>query len=113
MYTLIDTVVVGGGQAGLSVSWHLKQAGYDHVVLDRGQIGIHGVTVGTRSAWSLLTNSADFQVSFTMGMIPMVSCSAMRSSSTSKTMRAVLVRPIEGASRWLESRQVQDRVGSN
>ena len=39
MYTLIDTVVVGGGQAGLSVSWHLKQAGHDHVVLDRGQIG--------------------------------------------------------------------------
>ncbi len=39
MYTLIGTVVVGGGQAGLSVSWHLKQAGYDHVVLDRGQIG--------------------------------------------------------------------------
>ncbi|WP_170606387.1 flavin-containing monooxygenase [Ruegeria arenilitoris] len=39
MRTLIDTVVVGGGQAGLSVSWHLKQAGRDHVVLDRGQIG--------------------------------------------------------------------------
>lgn len=39
MDTLIDTVVVGGGQAGLSVSWHLKKAGCDHVVLDRGQIG--------------------------------------------------------------------------
>jgi putative flavoprotein involved in K+ transport len=35
----IDTIVVGGGQAGLSASWHLKQAGCDHVVLDRGQIG--------------------------------------------------------------------------
>jgi putative flavoprotein involved in K+ transport len=35
----IDTIVVGGGQAGLSASWHLKQAGRDHVVLDRGQIG--------------------------------------------------------------------------
>lgn len=34
-----DTIVVGGGQAGLSVSWHLKQAGVDHVVLDRGKIG--------------------------------------------------------------------------
>lgn len=39
MYTLIDTVVVGGGQAGLSVSWHLKRAGRDHIVLDRRQIG--------------------------------------------------------------------------
>ena len=36
---LIDTIVVGGGQAGLSVSWHLKQAARDHIVLDRGQIG--------------------------------------------------------------------------
>jgi len=35
----IDTIVVGGGQAGLSVSWHLKQAGRDHIVLDRGQVG--------------------------------------------------------------------------
>ena len=34
-----DTVVVGGGQAGLSVSWHLKQKGRQHVVLDRGGIG--------------------------------------------------------------------------
>jgi putative flavoprotein involved in K+ transport len=39
MNNLIDTVVMGGGQAGLSVSWHLKQAGRDHVVLDQGQIG--------------------------------------------------------------------------
>ena len=35
----IDTVVVGGGQAGLSVSWHLKQKGRKHAVLDRGNIG--------------------------------------------------------------------------
>ena len=35
----IDTIVVGGGQAGLSVSWHLKQAGREHLVLDRGKVG--------------------------------------------------------------------------
>ena len=35
----VDTVVVGGGQAGLSVSWYLKRAGRDHLVLDRGEIG--------------------------------------------------------------------------
>ncbi|RWR17279.1 MSMEG_0569 family flavin-dependent oxidoreductase [Microbacterium enclense] len=28
-------VIVGGGQAGLSVSWHLVQAGVDHVVIER------------------------------------------------------------------------------
>ena len=39
MTELVDTIVIGGGQAGLSVSWHLQQAGCDHLVLDRGQTG--------------------------------------------------------------------------
>ena len=30
-----DVVVVGGGQAGLSMSWHLTRRGIDHVVLER------------------------------------------------------------------------------
>ena len=34
-----DTIVVGGGQAGLSASWHLRRAGRDHLILDRGRIG--------------------------------------------------------------------------
>ena len=34
-----DTVVVGGGQAGLSVSRELTEAGLEHVVLERGRIG--------------------------------------------------------------------------
>jgi len=28
-------VIIGGGQAGLSLSWHMKTAGIDHVVLER------------------------------------------------------------------------------
>ena len=35
----IETVVVGGGQAGLAVSRELTQAGVEHVVLERGRIG--------------------------------------------------------------------------
>ena len=31
----IETVVVGAGQAGLIMSWHLGRAGREHVVLDR------------------------------------------------------------------------------
>lgn len=31
----IDTVVIGAGQAGLIMSWHLQRAGREHVVLDR------------------------------------------------------------------------------
>lgn len=35
----VDVVVVGGGQAGLSTSFHLSRHGVDHVVLERGRIG--------------------------------------------------------------------------
>ncbi|MEO8247351.1 MAG: FAD-dependent oxidoreductase, partial [Chloroflexota bacterium] len=31
----IDTVVIGAGQAGLTMSWYLASAGREHVVLDR------------------------------------------------------------------------------
>jgi putative flavoprotein involved in K+ transport len=34
-----DVVIVGGGQAGLSVSHELTQAGVEHVVLERGRVG--------------------------------------------------------------------------
>jgi putative flavoprotein involved in K+ transport len=36
---VIGTVVVGGGQAGLSVSRELTEAGVEHVVLERGRVG--------------------------------------------------------------------------
>lgn len=32
-------VVIGGGQAGLSASWHLTDRGIDHVVLERDRVG--------------------------------------------------------------------------
>jgi putative flavoprotein involved in K+ transport len=35
----IGTVIIGGGQAGLSVSRELAQAGVEHVVLERGRVG--------------------------------------------------------------------------
>ena len=35
----IETVVVGGGQAGLAVSYFLTERGRDHVVLERGLVG--------------------------------------------------------------------------
>ena len=33
-----DVLVVGGGQAGLVMSWHLQQHGVDHVVLERARV---------------------------------------------------------------------------
>lgn len=35
----IDTLIVGGGQAGLAMSYHLTQRGHPHLVLERGRVG--------------------------------------------------------------------------
>jgi len=34
----VDVVVIGGGQAGLTASWYLRQHGIEHVVLERDRI---------------------------------------------------------------------------
>ena len=41
-----DVVVVGGGQAGLAMSWHLRERGIEHVVLERGRVGERWRTSG-------------------------------------------------------------------
>jgi putative flavoprotein involved in K+ transport len=33
----IETIIVGGGQAGLATSYHLKQHGHEHIVLERAR----------------------------------------------------------------------------
>lgn len=38
MTEAIDTVVIGAGQAGLAMSWHLRERGCDHVVLERARV---------------------------------------------------------------------------
>src|SRR5215470_6212931 len=35
MAEFVETIIVGGGQAGLSVSYYLSQQGRDHVVLEQ------------------------------------------------------------------------------
>jgi len=35
----IDTLIIGGGQAGLAMSYHLTQRGHPHLVLERGRVG--------------------------------------------------------------------------
>lgn len=35
----VETVIIGGGQAGLAMSYHLRRLGQEHVVVERGRIG--------------------------------------------------------------------------
>ncbi len=37
--TILDVVIVGAGQAGLGVSYHLNKGGLSHVVFERGRVG--------------------------------------------------------------------------
>jgi putative flavoprotein involved in K+ transport len=39
MVELIETIIVGGGQAGLSTSYFLAQQGREHVVFERQRVG--------------------------------------------------------------------------
>jgi len=50
MNTIVDTVVIGAGHAGLAVSHLLGRAGRDHVVIDRGD-----VAQAWRTRWDSLT----------------------------------------------------------
>jgi putative flavoprotein involved in K+ transport len=34
----VEVAIVGAGQAGLATSWHLKQAGVEHVILESGRV---------------------------------------------------------------------------
>jgi putative flavoprotein involved in K+ transport len=36
---LVETIIIGGGQAGLALSHHLTAAGHRHIVLERGRVG--------------------------------------------------------------------------
>ena len=35
----VETVVIGGGQAGLAISYHLRRLGHEHLVVERGRVG--------------------------------------------------------------------------
>jgi cation diffusion facilitator CzcD-associated flavoprotein CzcO len=48
----VDVVVVGAGQAGLTVSYYLRSFDIEHIVLERGSVGKAGeAPAGTPSRW--------------------------------------------------------------
>ena len=50
----IDVVIVGAGQAGLSVSWHLSSAGVNHVLLEQAEVA-HEWRTGRWDNFTLVT----------------------------------------------------------
>jgi putative flavoprotein involved in K+ transport len=55
----VGTLIIGAGQAGLALSWHLTHAGADHVLLERGRIGERWRTERWRSLALLTPNWAN------------------------------------------------------
>jgi putative flavoprotein involved in K+ transport len=56
----INTVIVGGGQAGLAISYYLKQEGREHVVLERATAVANAWRNGRWDSFTLVT--PNFQV---------------------------------------------------
>jgi len=81
-------VVVGGGQAGLSVSHYLKQQGIEHIVLEKNFVA-HSWAKDRWDTFCLVTPNwqcrlPDFPYA---GDDPKASCSRTRSSSMCRPLR--------------------------
>ena len=73
--------VIGGGQAGLSISWHLKQSGIDHVVFEKERAG-HAWRDERWDAFCLVTPNWQCKLPgfLIRDLIRTVSCCAMKLS---------------------------------
>ena len=51
MTEIIDTIIIGAGQGGLSTSYHLKQQGREHLILEQAD----HAAVAWRNRWDSFT----------------------------------------------------------
>jgi len=73
----IETIIVGGGQAGLATSYHLSQLGREHIVLDAAEKPAHAwrndrwdsFTLVTPN-WSILLPGANYEGNDPDGFLP-------------------------------------------
>ena len=94
--THYPVAVVGGGQAGLSVSYCLRERGIEHVVAGGapGRRTSGGPAAGTPSAWSPRTGSAGCPVSPTRDRTRTGSWSATRSCAYLEEYVAIFAPPL-------------------
>ncbi len=80
-----SVVIIGGGQAGLAMSYHLKQSGIDHVILEKHQIA-HSWKTKRWDAFCLVTPNWQCRLPGYpyQGSDPRASCCATRSSPISR-----------------------------
>ena len=51
----VETVIIGGGQAGLAVSYHLGRAGREHVILEQSDRAAHAWRDDRWDSFTLVT----------------------------------------------------------
>ena len=88
MTTYTDAVIVGGGQAGLAVSYYLRKEARDHVVLEQAE---KPAEVWRNHRWDSFTSTRptgnlDCQAPIIPGPTRTASCPARESSTISKPM---------------------------
>jgi glycine/D-amino acid oxidase-like deaminating enzyme len=64
-----ELVIIGGGQAGLALSYYLRGLGLEQVILEQGRVGEPGDVDGTPSRSTLQTGLCSSQGSLTREMI--------------------------------------------
>ena len=105
----VETVVVGGGQAGLALSYYLKQEGREHVVLERAPAVANAWRNQRWDSFTLVTPTfrSECRARNIKEMIHTDSCPWPRSSSTSTTTCCGLIRQFTVASKSTASRKLE------
>jgi putative flavoprotein involved in K+ transport len=60
--TEVETLIIGGGQAGLAVSYFLKQAGLEHLIIDSAEKVAHAWRDDRWDSFTLVTPNWAFQL---------------------------------------------------
>lgn len=62
MKKVIETVIIGGGQAGLAMSYYLKQSGHEHIVLEKASQPADAWRNGRWDSFTLVTPNWSVQL---------------------------------------------------